>query len=171
MGTGIKGQKTLSLKVAEFTVGYRKLLTLAACLFTLVLASGILRSSFDTSLGALLTRSDPYLEELDLLEAEFPSAVEINFAFIAIEDDSVFSKAVLDAIAELRDGYEAIPNAIRLTSLIDYYSPETRERLFDSPLADYSPEEFDALAAAAVNDRLLTAKLLSKDASLTFAIV
>ena len=102
MVIGIAQEKSISLKVAEFTVGYRKLLTLAACLFTLVLASGILRSSFDTSLGALLTRSDPYLEELDILEAEFPSAVEINFAFIAIENDSVFSKAVLDAIAEDR---------------------------------------------------------------------
>ena len=134
---GFAQDKSISLKVAEFTVGYRKLLTLAACLFTLVLASGILRSSFDTSLGALLTRSDPYLEELDLLEAEFPSADKINFAFIAIEDDSVFSKAVLDAIVELRDGFDAIPYAVRLTSLIDYYSPETRRRLFDSPLTDF----------------------------------
>ena len=171
MVIGFAQDKSISLKVAEFTVGYRKLLTLAACLFTLVLASGILRSSFDTSLGALLTRSDPYLEELDLLEAEFPSADKINFAFIAIEDDSVFSKAVLDAIVELRDGFDAIPYAVRLTSLIDYYSPETRRRLFDSPLTDYSPEELSALGVAAVNDRLLTANLLSEDASLTFAIV
>lgn len=164
-------QKSYSQQVGEFTVSHRKLLLLIASLISLVLASGILRTSFDASLEALLSRSDPYLDEVELLEEEFPSAFEVNFAFVAIEDNSVFAKNVLAAISDLREGFAAIPFAVRLTSLIDYYSPEKQQRLFVNPLTDYSQEQLDALRSVATSDRLLTANLLSLDATLTFAIV
>lgn len=171
MEIGIAQQESNSRRVARFSVSYRKLLSFAACIITLILASGIMRSSFDTSLEALLTRSDPYLDELELLQEDFPATLEVNFAFIAAEGDSVFASNVLEAIAELRVAYAEIPFSVRLTSLIDYYSPETQSRLFVNPLADYSQDDLDALIPVATADRLLTANLLSTDATLTFAII
>lgn len=163
--------KTYSQRVADFSVRRRRILLILASVITLILATGILRTSFDTSLNALLTRSDPYLDEYDLLDQEFPNEVVVTFAFISSQFDSVFDRNVLDAIADLRDRYRELPFAVRLSSLIDYYSPETQQRLFVRPLADYTQDELDTLRQSAVNDRLLTNNLLSKDASLTFAIV
>ena len=63
------------------------MLLIVACVITLILAGGILRTSFDTSLNALLTRSDPYLDEYDLLDQEFPGDVEVTFAFISSQSN------------------------------------------------------------------------------------
>ena len=76
--------------IAEFTVQYRMLLTLIAFVISALLATGILRNGFDTSIGALLTQSDPYLDELEILADNFPNDLEINFAFVAKEGDTVF---------------------------------------------------------------------------------
>lgn len=164
-------QKTVSQQVAEFTVARRKLLLILACLLSLLLGSGIIRTSFDTSFSALLTRSDPYIEEFDALQAEFPDDSTISFAFIPQEGKTVFDRSVLDAIVQLKQSYTSIPFAERLSSLIDYVSPETRKRLFVRPLENYSQAELDALLEPALEDRLLTANLLTQDGGLSFASI
>lgn len=160
-----------SQRIAKFAVKHRKLLLGLSCILTLLLASGILRSSFDTSLSALLSQSDPYVAELERLDQEFPSSLVVNFAFIAAEQDSIFTEQVLGAIAQLRSNYTDIPLASRLSSVLDYSSPETQQPLFSKPLADYSQNELDDVAEIALADRLLSSMLLSSDASLSFAIV
>ncbi len=140
-------------------------------LLSALIALGILRTSFDTSLDALLTRSDPYVAELEALESEFPNPLQLTFAFIPNTESDVFTTPVLAAIQDLANNYTAIPFQARLTSLVEYFSPETQQRLFTKPLADYSGEELRALRDAAITDRLLTNNLLGMDASITFAIV
>lgn len=164
-------QKTVPQQVAEFTVERRRLLLILACLLSLLLGSGIIRTSFDTSFSALLTRSDPYIEEFDALQAEFPDAITISFAFIPQEGKTVFHKSVLGAIVQLKESYASIPFAERLSSLIDYVSPETRKRLFIRPLQNYTQAELDALLEPALEDRLLTANLLTQDGGLSFASI
>lgn len=162
---------SLSQRVADFAIGNRNLLTVLSAVICLILATGIVRTNFDTSLEALLTESDPYLDELFLMEEAFPSPLEVRFAFVANDSDTVFNAKLLTAIADLKDSYSAIPFAARLTTILDYVSPETQNKLFIQTLRSYSEEDLDALAETALGDRLLTANLLSDDAALTFAII
>ena len=52
----------ISQRIAEFTVANRYALLILATLLTVFLSTGILRTCFDTSLSALLSESDPYLD-------------------------------------------------------------------------------------------------------------
>lgn len=166
-----QSQRPLSQRVADFSIAHRVLLTVLSALASVLLATGILRTSFDTSLDALLTESDPYLDELIAMQDEFPSPTELRFAFVANEGDTVFTSELLAAIDDLRENYSALPFVERFTSLLDYESPETNSRLFIKTLSAYTQQELDAVADAALADRLLTANLLSDDAALTFAII
>ena len=49
-------------RVAQYTVANRYALLILATFLTVFLSTGILRTSFDTSLSALLSNSDPYLD-------------------------------------------------------------------------------------------------------------
>jgi uncharacterized protein len=162
---------SISTRIAAITVARRTALFILASLVTLTLATGILRTDFDTSLTALLTQSDPYLDEFDLFQQEFPNQLEVYYSFVAGPGLTVFDQTVLNAISSLESQYQDIPGAERLSSLVNYYSPEQQQRLFTKPLADYSQPELNTLRAVAVQDRLLTANLLSRDASLSTAIV
>ncbi|MBL4580693.1 MAG: MMPL family transporter, partial [Gammaproteobacteria bacterium] len=166
-----KNTKPFSKRVADFTIAKRNLLAVLSAVISLLLATGIARTSFDTSLEALLTESDPYLDELFLMDEAFPSPLEVRFAFVADGSDTVFNSELLAAIGDLKDSYSAIPFADRLTTILDYVSPETRSKLFIKTLRSYSEEELAEVADTALADRLLTANLLSDDAALTFAIV
>ncbi|MGI9249868.1 MAG: efflux RND transporter permease subunit [Pseudohongiellaceae bacterium] len=143
----------------------------AALLLILVLSGGLFRTGFNASLGALLTRSDPYLAELDILNAEFPTNLEINFAFIPPPGQSVFSPTVLAAIAQLGAEYDAIPFALRHSSLLNYFSPERQQQLFTQAYTAYDAAGLNNLQTQASSDRLLTRNLLAADGSLTFGVV
>ena len=156
---------------AKFCIVHRTTLFAVSVCLSALIATGIVRTSFDTSLGALLTRSDPYVAELDILEAEFPNPLELNFAFIPADGVDVFDMSILNAIQDLTNSYTAIPYTARLTSLLDYFSPETQQRLFTKPLVQYTVEELQSLRDSAITDRLLTNNLLATDASLVFANV
>ncbi len=160
-----------TLRAAELAVRRRVFLLGFAATITVLLAFGATRLTFDTTLTALLTTSDPYLEEYDKLEAEFPDQLTVSFAFLADEGESVFTRPVLNAITSLKELYPDIPFAQRASTLVDFYSPETQSRLFTRSLDRYSDEELLALGDEAVGDRLLTSNILAGDGSLTFALV
>lgn len=159
----------LSKTASDVMVGRRGLFAACAAVMTLLLASGILNLSFNTSLTALLTTSDPYLAEFEELDKEFPNQLTVTYVFLADEGATVFSRRILNAIESLKDRYLDIPMAQRVTTLVDFYSPETQRRLFTKALDQYSDEELIALSEIAAQDRLLTNNLLSKDTSLSFA--
>ena len=162
---------TLSKTFSDITVRYRSLLTVFAALLTLLLANGVFNLSFNTSFTALLSTSDPYLEEFNELDDKFPDQLTVTYVFLADADTTVFSRPILNAIESLKTSYEDIPMAQRVTTLVDFYSPETQRRLFTKSLDRYSDVELTALAEIAMKDRLLTNNLLSKDASVSFAPV
>jgi predicted RND superfamily exporter protein len=162
---------TLSKTLSDVTVRYRSLLTVFATLLTLLLANGVFNLSFNTSFTALLSTSDPYLEEFNELDDKFPNQLTVTYVFLADADSTVFSRPILNAIESLKTSYEDIPMAQRVTTLVDFYSPETQRRLFTKSLDRYSDNELTALAEIAMKDRLLTNNLLSRDASVSFAPV
>ncbi|MFZ8955417.1 MAG: efflux RND transporter permease subunit [Pseudohongiellaceae bacterium] len=132
------------------------------------LASGLLSTRFDGTFNALLTQSDPYLDELELMDQEFPIPTEAAFIFVAPPGQTVFTQATLGAINDLRESYAAIPHAGYLSTILNWISPETQRRLFAKSINEYSELELAELAQSAVQDRLLTNNLLNQDASLTF---
>ncbi len=154
--------------IASFCLSRRRALFWAGFIASLLLAGGVFRLGFDSSLDSLLTRSDPYLDELDLLEAEFPQSTEIVFAFLAPEGESVFTQDRLQAIDALRERYREIPLAGRHSSLLDYYSPRNLRRLFARDFREYGEAELAGLMRTAQADELLTGNLLASDASLAF---
>ncbi len=155
-------------RIANFCLERRHGLAIAALVIGLLLAAGMLRLDFDSSLDSLLTRSDPWLEERDRFAAEFPQPSEIIFAFLAPQGASVFTPERLRAIDELRQRYLEIPLATRHSSLLDYYSPRNLRRLFARDYRQYDDAELSELERTAKADELLTANLLSADASLAF---
>lgn len=161
----------ISQRVANFTVAHRTLLLITATLLTALLSSGILRTTFDTSLSALLTESDPYLDELELLDEVFPSNSEIRFAFIAEDNGTIFTQEILGAIQELEETFTTIPRIRGITTILEYTAPETQRRLFSKELAEYSDSELIEVTATATADQLLTSNLLSRNAALTFAVI
>ncbi len=158
-----------SERVAAVCVERRWALFAASAALTALLAGGALKTGFNASLDSLLARNDPYLAERDWMRREFPSPVEVTFLFAAGEGGTVFDRDVLSALSALRERSAEIPGAGRLSTIIDYVSPETGERLFERAPSDYPPRELAALAGRALADRLLTGTLLSPDAALTFA--
>ena len=158
----------ITRRIASFCLSRRRALFWTGVIGSLLLAGGVFRLGFDSSLDSLLTRSDPYLDELDLLAAEFPQSTEIVFAFLAPEGESVFTPGRLRAIDALRGRYLEIPLAGRHSSLLDYYSPRNLRRLFAADFREYGEAELAGLARTAQADDLLTGNLLSADASLAF---
>ncbi len=164
-------EKTLSQRVATFVVKRCNLLLAVSFIASAVLATGIIRNTFDTSFSALLSQSDPYIEELERMEEQFPSPIQVAFAFIPNDNQSVFSNPVLAAIEDLSQNYTDIPYASRFSGLVDYYSPETQQRLFTKALDQYTEEELQLLQDSVLNDRLLTANLLAQNALITFTLI
>lgn len=151
-------------------VEFRYRYLLLTLITALALAFGIAQITFDSSLSALLSDNDPYLDELAELNEAFPSSLQVNFAFVP-ESGTVFQQEVLRAIDGLRQNYTMIPGAVRVTSLIDHFSPERQTRLFTKPYEQYSQAELDELITTALSDRLLTQNVLMGEASLSFANV
>lgn len=160
-----------SNSIASSLVRKRYLALSAVLLITLFLATGMFRLSFDTTLGALLTRSDPYLDELEQFTEDFGIPLEIIVAFVPPEGESALSREVLDAMADLQERFRELPYADRISTLIDYFSPETQTRLFERPYQDYDADDLAELQVGALQDRLLTNNLLASDASLAFGVI
>ncbi len=155
--------------IAAFCLARRRGLLALAVVSALLLGAGMVGLGFDSSLDSLLTRSDPYLEELERLEAEFPASAEIVFAFLAPAEESLFTPRRLQAIDELRGRYLEIPLAARHSSLLDYYSPRNLRRLFARDYREYSETELASLAETAAGDELLAGNLLLAEGSLAFS--
>ena len=115
----------LAARVAKAGVSSRLLLFTLSLVSVLFLATGLLRTQFDGTFNALITESDPYLDELVRMDEEFPLPTEASFLSVANETDSVFNRATLSALADLHASYETIPKATYVSSIINWMSPET----------------------------------------------
>ena len=146
-----------------------KLLLLSLCA-GLLLAFGILSSGFDTSLGALLTRSDPYLQEVEEFQSQFPGSLNVTYAIVNPRGPVIAAEA-LALLTELQNQYRELPYATRLSSLLSYRSPRDGQALFPKPAADYSREELQQLETDALADPLLSSSMLSPDGRLMFASI
>ena len=139
-------------KIAEATVLNRAMLFFLSVILTCIFGSGIFKTTFDSSLSALLSKSDPYLNELEEVDRTFPSNGEIRFAFIAEKNNSVFDRKILLAIADLTEKFTVIPKIQGITTILGYTSPETQRRLFSEPINDLSDSEIAEIGETARNE-------------------
>ena len=162
-------------EIAKVVVSRRGSLFLLSIAAGIFLAFGIASTTFNTSLGELLSESDPYLDELEEMEQRFPRSLTVNFAFAADfkgeNEGSVFNQLTLGALRDLDSRYMILPGATRLSSILSYSSPQKNFTLFDRPSADYSTKQLAELQVLALDDELLANTYLAPDAGLTFATV
>jgi predicted RND superfamily exporter protein len=158
---------------ARVLVQARKALLALAVLLSALLAIGIPRTGFDTSLSVLLTRSDPWLAERDRMQAEFPGVLEISFAFEPASGD-VFTHATLAAMVDLSREYRQIPLARSMNSILAWQSPYGDDTFFEKPLAQigtYTVAELQERRARALTEEFVAGLLLSPAGDLTLASV
>ncbi len=154
-------------------VNRRRALLLLALLLSLLLAAGIPRTGFDTSLGVLLTRSDPWLAERDRMLAEFPGQSEISFAFEPASGD-VFTHPTLAAMVDLSKNYRQIPLARGMNSILAWQSPYGDDTFFEKPLAQlftYTDAELQERRARALQEPFVAGILLAPEGDLALASI
>lgn len=157
----------------DTVVQRRSALLVLALLFSLLLAAGIPRTGFDTSLGVLLTRSDPWLAERDRMLAEFPGQSEISFAFEPANGD-VFTHSALAAMVDLSQNYRQIPLASGMNSILAWQSPYGDDTFFEKPLAQlftYTDAELQERRAPALQEPFVAGILLAPEGDLALASI
>lgn len=158
---------------SSWLVARRRMMLLVSVLLGALCGAGILFTSFNTSVGELLSENDPFIDELADMEALFPSSLTITFALAAPTDSGagVFDQQTLAALRNLDQLYRDLPGATRLSSLLSYRSPQRNFVLFERPFEQYSNQELTGLRELALGDPLLLSTFLSDDAEITFATV
>lgn len=151
----------------------RHVLLALAVLMTVLLALAIPRTGFDTSLGVLMTRSDPFLAERDRMLDEFSGQQEISFAFEPANGD-VFTHPTLAAMVDLSQNYRQIPLARSMNSILAWQSPYGDDTFFEKPLAQigtYTVAELQERRARALTEEFVAGSLLAPAGDLTLVSV
>lgn len=141
-----------------FLIHRRGVLLALSVVLTLFLGFGIPRAGFDTSLGVLLTKSDPYLQQRDHMEETFPAPVEISFALLP-DSKNVFERNTLLALADLNREFRSIPLALSMNSILDWQSPFGDQSLF--PLTVTQQTQFSEQDLLDARQRVLADPFLS----------
>lgn len=156
-----------------FLIDRRGALLALSLVLTVLLGLGIPRSGFDTSLGVLLTKSDPYLQERDQMAQAFPAPVEISFALLP-DSEVVFERATLLALADLNREFRSIPLAFSMNSVLQWQSPFGDQSLFPRVVTQqtqFSEQELRAAQQRVVADPFLSTGYIAPALDLTLARV
>lgn len=160
-------------QIAETCVNHRWTFSIFSLIMTIFLATGLININYETSYETFLPADDPYLEEVknvsDLFSTNSDGA--ISFIIASIDEKPIFTIEVINALSDLKKEMESIPESIRLSSILDHYSPQKGQRLFTSNLTEYSQDDLDLVLEEALSDQLLTNSLISPDARITFGNV
>ncbi len=159
--------------LVQFLVTRRFALLSLSLFCCVVFALAIPRTEFDTSIGVLLTQSDPYLQERDEMVQVFPSPVEISFALLP-KSGQVFETRTLLALADLNREFRQIPLALSMDSVLDWQSPFGDESLFTRVLTAQSvlsDEQLQQAKQRVMADPFLVGQLIAPEADLALANV
>lgn len=156
-----------------FLIAKRGVLLALSLALTLLLGLGIPRAGFDTSLGVLLTKSDPYLQERDHMAETFPAPVEISFALVP-DSTVVFERETLLALADLNREFRSIPLAYSMNSILAWQSPFGDQSLFQSVVTEqtqFTEQQLRDAQQRVLEDPFLNASFIAPDFDLTLANV
>jgi hypothetical protein len=173
MNTADSQTNSLHHNIAEACVDHRWLFSTFSLIITLVLAAGLVNISYETSYETFLPADDPYLEEVESVSDLFSTNSDgiISFIITSISGKPIFTTVVINALSDLKKKVQSVPESIRLSSILDHYSPQKGQRLFTKNLIEYSQDDLDLVLEEALFDQLLTNSLISPDARITFGNV
>ena len=140
-----------------------------------VVSWGVSYTSIDSSFNSILAEDDPYREQVEQVNADFPPSTSVLFTFLVPGGD-VFNMDALRAMQELTDRYSEVEFAVSVGSLLnrrlnavdadlqgrDYLVPE---------LDNLSEEDLAAIREVALNDEDLTERMLSPEGDLALAVI
>ena len=142
MNTGTSQINSFHHKVAENCVKHRWLYSIFSLILTLILATGLANISYETSYETFLPVDDPYLEEVGIISDLFSTNSDgaISFIIASISEQPIFTIEVINALSDLKKSMKSIPESIRLSSILDHYSPQIGQRLFTKNPTEYNQQ-------------------------------
>lgn len=156
-----------------FLIDRRGALLALSLVLTVLLGLGIPRAGFDTSLGVLLTKSDPYLQQRDHMAQSFPAPVEISFAVLP-DSKAVFERETLLALADLNREFRSIPLAYSMNSILEWQSPFGDQSLFQQAVTEqtqFAAQDLEVAKQRVLEDPFLSAGYIAPALDLTLANV
>lgn len=162
-------------RLITFLIRRRNPLALLTLVLGGVITYGVGMTSIDPSYNAILDEEDPYRQEVERVEEDFPPSSGVLFAFMP-RDGDVFTVERLRAMEELTKRYNEIKSAVSVTSLINYrlnaVDAERVNRDYLVPdIATLDAEGLEQVRRTALGDDELTSNLLSAEGDLALASV
>ena len=146
----------------------------AALLLALIVAWGITLATTETGTRAILSDSDPYMQEVDKTRADFPPSTSVMFVFET--DTDVFNLEELRAMESLEARFSEIKGAIAVGSLLSRRlnddDAERHGRDYLVPVLDGLTEtDLAGIRDIALADEDLTKRLISPSGDMALAVV
>ena len=148
-------------------------------LLTLVLggavAWGTLYTQLDSTFKAILSEDDPYRQEVDQVQEDFPPNTSVLFAFMSPGGD-VFNFDMLKAMEDLTNRYSEVESAVSVGSLLNRRLTAVDAERFDRDylipdLATLSPDDLNNIKGIALSDDSLTKSILSPEGDMALAMI
>jgi len=156
-------------------LGRRYLLAVLTVLLGGVVTWGAFDTSIDSSFNAILAEDDPYREEVDQVNKDFPPSTAVLFAFLPAGGD-VFNLETLRAMEELTDRYTEVESAVSVGSLINQRLNAVDADLYGRDylvpvLSGLDAEDLAQIRKIALADEDMTRSILSSRGDMALAVI
>ncbi len=156
-------------------VNQRYLLAVLTIFIGAVVTWGAGQATIESSFNSILSEDDPYREEVDQVNEDFPPSTAVLFAFMP-KDGEVFSFESLRAMEELTSRYSEVEYAVSVGSLINQrlnaVDADIEERDYLLPdLAELNDEDLTLIRQIALADEDITQNILSGDGEMALAVI
>lgn len=160
--------------LVDILVKQRYILLVLAILGAATVIYGSNFSTIETTSRSLLSDGDPYKEEVDRTQADFPPSPGVLFIFQT--DTDIFNFQTLRAMDALMQRYVEIPGALAVGSLMNRrFDDEDADRYgrdYIIPHLDrISEDDLAEIKRIALEDEDITKNILSKNGDMTLANV
>ena len=156
-------------------VNQRYLFAVLTILIGAVVGWGAGQTAIDSSFNSILSEDDPYREQVDQVNEDFPPSTAVLFAFMP-KDGEIFSFEALRAMEELTNRYSEVEYAVSVGSLINQrlnaVDADIQERDYLLPdLAELNDEDLALIRQIALADEDITQNILSRDGEMALAVI
>ncbi len=157
----------------DLLVERRVILALLSVLLGAWVGYGITLTTMDPKSDAILPEDDPYVEQVDEVEKDFPPSSSAVFTFIGPEGD-IFNRATLGAMEALHERFGEVQSAVAVGSIVNHRLNAVDEDAYGReyllpPLSSLSDADLDQVRSIALADEDLTKTLLAKTGDMTLA--
>jgi predicted RND superfamily exporter protein len=153
----------------------RYLLAILTLVLVGLVSWGARYTTIDSSFNSILAEDDPYREQVEQVNKDFPPSTSVLFAFIA-PDGNVFDFETLRAMEDLTERYSEVQSAISVGSLLNRrlnaVDADIHQRDYLVPdLAELKDEDLLRIREIALQDEALTQSMLSPEGDMALAVI